>query len=30
MAQHFEVHPDNPQLRLLRQAVTLLEQGGIL
>ncbi len=30
MAQFFEVHPDNPQPRLLRQAVTLLEQGGIL
>ncbi len=30
MAQFFEVHPDNPQPRLLRQAVTLLEQGGVL
>ena len=30
MAQFFEVHPDNPQLRLLKQAVALLEQGGIL
>jgi len=30
MAQYFEVHPDNPQTRLLKQAVTLLEQGGVL
>lgn len=30
MAQFFEVHPDNPQLRLLKQAVALLEKGGIL
>lgn len=30
MAQYFEVHPDNPQPRLLKQAVALLEQGGIL
>jgi len=30
MAQYFEVHPENPQVRLLRQAVALLEGGGIL
>jgi tRNA threonylcarbamoyl adenosine modification protein (Sua5/YciO/YrdC/YwlC family) len=30
MAQYFEVHPDNPQLRLLRQAAALLAQGGVL
>ena len=30
MAQFFDVHPDNPQLRLLKQAVVLLGQGGIL
>lgn len=30
MAQIFAVHPDNPQLRLLRQAVSLLEKGGVL
>lgn len=29
MAQFFEVHPDNPHARLLRQAVNLLERGGI-
>lgn len=30
MAQLFEVHPDNPQPRLLKQAVALLEKGDIL
>ncbi len=30
MAQYFEVHPDNPQARLLKQAVGLLERGGIV
>jgi tRNA threonylcarbamoyl adenosine modification protein (Sua5/YciO/YrdC/YwlC family) len=30
MAQFFEVHPDNPQPRLLKQAVALLAKGGIL
>lgn len=30
MAQLFEVHPDNPQPRLLKQAVTLLQQGKLL
>lgn len=30
MAQLFEVHPDNPQPRLLKQAVALLEKGEIL
>ncbi len=30
MAQYFEVHPDNPQPRLLKQAATLLERGGIV
>ncbi|WNO06394.1 L-threonylcarbamoyladenylate synthase [Rhodoferax mekongensis] len=30
MAQYFEVHPDNPQPRLLKQAIALLEKGGIL
>ncbi len=30
MAQYFEVHPENPQVRLLKQAVSLLEKGGIL
>ena len=30
MAQYFEVHPQNPQPRLLKQAVGLLQQGGVL
>src|SRR3990167_2715582 len=30
MAQLFEVHPDNPQPRLLKQAVVLLEKGDVL
>jgi tRNA threonylcarbamoyl adenosine modification protein (Sua5/YciO/YrdC/YwlC family) len=30
MAQYFEVHPENPHARLLKQAVALLEKGGIL
>ncbi|HYD77606.1 L-threonylcarbamoyladenylate synthase [Ramlibacter sp.] len=30
MAQYFELHPANPQLRLLKQAVGLLQQGGLL
>ncbi len=29
MAQFFEVHPDNPPARLLKQAVALLERGGV-
>ena len=30
MAQFFSVHPDNPQNRLLKQAVQLLQQGRVL
>jgi tRNA threonylcarbamoyl adenosine modification protein (Sua5/YciO/YrdC/YwlC family) len=30
MAQYFEVHPDNPQPRLLRQAVQCLHDGGVV
>jgi tRNA threonylcarbamoyl adenosine modification protein (Sua5/YciO/YrdC/YwlC family) len=30
MAQYFEVHPENPQARLLKQAVALLERGGVV
>ncbi len=29
MAQVFQVHPDNPQPRFLRQAVQILQAGGI-
>ncbi|WP_310626498.1 L-threonylcarbamoyladenylate synthase [Limnohabitans sp.] len=30
MAQFLQVHPDNPQASLLKQAVSLLEGGGIV
>ena len=30
MAQFFEVHPDNPQQRLLKQAVNLLQRGEVI
>ena len=30
MAQYFEVHPENPHIRLLKQAVAMLEKGGIV
>ena len=29
MSQYFEVHPENPQLRLLKQAANILHAGGI-
>ena len=29
MSQYFEVHPDNPQPRLIKQAVALLHGGGV-
>lgn len=29
MSQYFEVHPDNPQPRLLKQAVQILLSGGV-
>jgi tRNA threonylcarbamoyl adenosine modification protein (Sua5/YciO/YrdC/YwlC family) len=29
MSQYFEVHPDNPQPRLLKQAVQILHAGGV-
>lgn len=30
MAQYFEIHPDNPQQRLIHQAVEILKQGGVI
>jgi tRNA threonylcarbamoyl adenosine modification protein (Sua5/YciO/YrdC/YwlC family) len=30
MSQLFEVHPDNPQLRLLKQAAQILHDGGVV
>ncbi len=30
MSQYFEIHPENPQVRLVRQAVSILEAGGLI
>lgn len=30
MAQLFHIHPDNPQIRLVRQAVAILRDGGVI
>ena len=30
MSQFFQIHPDNPQLRLIRQAVQIIHAGGIV
>ncbi len=30
MAQYFEIHPENPQRRLIHQAVDILKQGGVI
>ena len=30
MAQFFQIHPDNPQLRLIKQAVSIVDGGGII
>ncbi|MFK3736417.1 L-threonylcarbamoyladenylate synthase [Massilia sp. TN1-12] len=30
MSQYFEIHPDNPQPRLLRQAAQIIQSGGIV
>jgi tRNA threonylcarbamoyl adenosine modification protein (Sua5/YciO/YrdC/YwlC family) len=30
MSQFFAIHPDNPQARLLRQATTIVEDGGLI
>ncbi len=30
MAQFFQIHPDNPQQRLIRQAVDVVRHGGII
>lgn len=29
MAQYFEIHPENPQLRLIRRAVEIIRTGGV-
>jgi len=30
MALYFEIHPDNPQKRLIQQAVSLVREGGVI
>ena len=30
MTQFFQIHPDNPQLRLIRQAAQIIQSGGIV
>ncbi|GAA0790623.1 L-threonylcarbamoyladenylate synthase [Marinobacterium sediminicola] len=30
MSQFFQIHPDNPQQRLIQQAVEILHQGGVI
>ena len=30
MAQYFQIHPDNPQKRLIKQAVDIIKRGGVI
>lgn len=30
MSQFFQIHPDNPQLRLIRQAAEVIRSGGVI
>ena len=30
MSQYFEIHPDNPQKRLISQAVSIIQDGGVI
>lgn len=30
MAQFFQIHPDNPQMRLIRRAAEIVREGGVL
>jgi len=30
MSQFFQIHPENPQLRLINQAVSMLRKGGVV
>ncbi|MFL6715884.1 MAG: Sua5/YciO/YrdC/YwlC family protein, partial [Burkholderiaceae bacterium] len=30
MSQFFQIHPENPQLRLIRQAAQIIRSGGIV
>jgi len=30
MSLYFEIHPDNPQNRLIKQAVEIINKGGVV
>lgn len=30
MSQYFQIHPENPQIRLIRQAVQIIKEGGVI
>ena len=30
MAQYFEIHPENPQLRLIHRAIEIIRKGGVI
>ncbi|MBU0653894.1 MAG: threonylcarbamoyl-AMP synthase [Gammaproteobacteria bacterium] len=30
MSQYFQIHPDNPQIRLVKQAVQIIRDGGVV
>src|ERR1700751_39606 len=30
MSQFFQIHPENPQLRLIKQAAQIIQSGGIV
>jgi len=30
MSQYFEIHPENPQQRLIKQAVEIINDGGVV
>ncbi|MBL4711431.1 MAG: threonylcarbamoyl-AMP synthase [Gammaproteobacteria bacterium] len=30
MSQYFDIHPENPQKRLIKQAVEIIHQGGVI
>ncbi len=30
MSQYFQIHPENPQIRLIRQAVQIIRDGGVV
>ena len=30
MAQFFSIHPDNPQARLIRESVSIIQRGGVI